>query len=53
MVGEGSNEDTGFREPPDGLLTAPETRVLAHVDTPDAAAAIEQLGNAGVPPDEV
>ncbi len=51
---ERSDEDSGFREPPDGLLTAPENRVLAHMDTPDdVAAAIEHLGNAGVPPDDV
>ncbi len=46
--------NTGFPEPPDGLLTAPENRVLAHMDTPDdVAAAIDHLGNAGVPPDDV
>ena len=51
---ERSDDDTGFREPPDGLLTAPENRVLAHMDTPDdVAAAIEDLGNAGVPADDV
>ncbi len=51
---ERSDDDTGFREPPDGLLTAPENRVLAHMDTPDdVLAAIEDLGDAGVPSDEV
>ncbi|HEX2046552.1 MAG TPA: hypothetical protein VHF27_02230 [Acidimicrobiales bacterium] len=51
---ERSDDDTGFREPPDGLLTTPENRVLAHMDRPgDVAAVIEQLGNAGVPPDQV
>ncbi len=51
---ERSDDDTGFPEPPDGLLTAPENRVLAHMDTPDdVAAAIEHLGTAGVPTDEV
>ncbi len=47
---ERSEDDTGLREPPDGLLTAPENRVLAHIDAPDdVAAPIEHLGNAGGP----
>jgi hypothetical protein len=53
-VVERGDEETGFREPPEGLLTAPEGRVLAHMDTPDAvAAAIEELGNAGISSEEV
>ncbi len=53
-MGERSDEDTGLREPPDGLLTAPENRVLAHMDTPDAvAAAVDDLGQSGFPSDEV
>ncbi len=51
---ERGDDGTGFREPPDGLLTAPENRVLALMDAPDdVAAAIEDLADAGVPADEV
>lgn len=53
-MGERSDDDAGFPEPPDGLLTAPENRVLAHMDAPDdVAAAIEDLADAGVHSDEV
>ena len=34
---ERSDERPDFPEPPDGLLTAPEHRVLALLDTPDEA----------------
>jgi hypothetical protein len=47
-------DEAGFREPPDGLLTTPENRVLAHMDAPDAvAAAIEELADAGFASDEI
>ena len=44
----------GFREPPAGLLTTPENRVLAHMDAPHAvAAAIDDLADAGFPRDDI
>jgi hypothetical protein len=53
-VSERKEEQAGFSEPPDGLLTAPENRVLAHVDTPDALnAAVEDLVQAGFVRDEI
>lgn len=37
-----------FPEPPEGLLTAPENSVVAHIDDPEAAAAaIDALTGAG------
>ena len=53
-MGEQSGEQGGFLEPPDGLLTAPENRVLALLDTPDdAAAAIDALATKGFGRDEI
>jgi hypothetical protein len=53
-VGERNEEEARFPEPPDGLLTAPENRVLAHLDTPDALnAAVEDLVQAGFVQDEI
>ncbi len=51
---ERSHEQPDFPEPPDGLLTAPENRVLAFLDTPDqAAAAIDELASTGFGRDEI
>ncbi len=51
---ERNAEQAGFPEPPDGLLTAPENRVLAFLDTPgDAAAAIDELASTGFGRDEI
>jgi hypothetical protein len=53
-VGERKDEEVSFSEPPDGLLTAPENRVLAHLDTPDAlSAAVKDLAQAGFVRDEI
>ena len=53
-MGEQSGEQWRFSEPPDGLLTAPENRVLGLLDTADkAAAAIDELASAGFGRDEV
>jgi hypothetical protein len=53
-VSEASDGELGFREPPDGLLTAPEHRVLAHMDAPGAvAAAVDDLADAGFPSEEI
>jgi hypothetical protein len=53
-VDERSDERPDFPEPPDGLLTAPENRVLAFLDTPDeAAAAIDELASTGFERDEI
>ena len=52
-MGERTDDDLGFPEPPEGLLTAPEDRVLAFMDTPeDAAAAMDELAEKGFPKDE-
>ena len=43
-----------LREPPEGLLTAPDNRVLAHFDGPDAAIqAVEDLVGVGFSSDEI
>jgi hypothetical protein len=53
-VGELGDDELSFREPPEGLLTAPEDRVLAHLDAPEAAAAaIDDLVGSGFPGDEI
>jgi hypothetical protein len=53
-VGEQSDEEPAFPEPPEGLLTAPENRVVAHMDSPEAvAAAIDDLAQAGFERDEI
>ena len=45
---------TNFTEPPEGLLTAPTNRVIAHLDTAEAAAgAIDALAEAGFDRDEI
>jgi hypothetical protein len=47
-VAEASEEELHFTEPPEGLLTTPENRVLALMDDPQAvAAAIDDLVQAG------
>ena len=51
---ERSDEQPDFPEPPDGLLTAPENRVLALLDTPEeAAAAIDEPASTGFGRDEI
>lgn len=53
-MGERGDEEGSFPEPPDGLLTAPENRVLAFLDTPDeVAAAIDDLAKSGFERDEI
>lgn len=53
-MGEQSDEEPAFPEPPEGLLTAPENRVVAHMDSPEAvAAAIDDLAQAGFERDEI
>lgn len=43
-----------FSQPPEGLLTAPVDRVIAHLDTPEAvASAIDDLAAAGFDRDEI
>ncbi len=47
-MGEPGNEDRPFPEPPEGLITAPENRVVAHMDDPQmVAAAMDDLAAAG------
>ena len=53
-MGGQSGEQSIFLEPPDGLLTAPENRVLALLDTREnAAAAIDELASNGFGRDEI
>ncbi len=53
-MAERTDQDPSFREPPEGLLTAPEHRVLAHMDSAEAvASAIDALAEAGFPGEEV
>ena len=53
-MGGRSDEELGFPEPPDGLLTAPVDRVMALMDGPDETeAAIEDLSEAGFDRDEI
>ncbi len=53
-VGERSDGDFEFPEPPGGLLTAPEDRVLAFMDTSaDVAAAIANLVEQGFPKEKI
>ena len=53
-MSERTDDDRGFPKPPDGLLTAPEDRVLAFMDTPeDVAAAMDELAEKGFPKDEI
>jgi hypothetical protein len=53
-VDEASDAALHFPEPPDGLLTAPENRVLAQMDDPQGvAAAIDDLARAGFDRDNV
>ena len=54
VVGRRSDGNRHFSEPPDGLLTAPENRVLAFMDTTaDVAAAIDHLVVKGFPPERI
>lgn len=53
-VGQRSDADREFPEPPDGLLTAPEDRVLAFMDTPaGVAAALDDLVEKGLPKERI
>ena len=53
-MGEARDEDLQFPAPPEGLLTAPEDRVLAHMDDPEAvASALDELAGAGFDRDHV
>lgn len=53
-MSERSDEDPTFPEPPEGLITAPENRVVAHMDAPEAvAAAIDELAEAGFDRDDI
>jgi len=53
-LNERGDEDSSFPEPPEGLLTAPVNRVIAHMDDPDAvAAAIDDLTEAGFDRDQI
>jgi hypothetical protein len=53
-VDERSNEDIKFAEPPEGLLTAPENRVIAHMDHPDGLpATVDDLAEAGFDRNEI
>jgi hypothetical protein len=53
-VAEGSDAAFRFPAPPDGLLTAPENRVVAEMDDPQAvAAAMEDLTEAGFDRDDI
>jgi len=47
-------QQSSFPEPPDGLLKAPQNRVLAHMDDPQAVtAALEALASAGFDRDDM
>src|SRR3954471_9367488 len=47
-VGDQSHDDLSFPEPPEGLITAPDDRVVAQMDGQDSvAAAIDALAEAG------
>ena len=53
-MGERSDDDRRFPEPPDGLLTHPENHLLAFLEPPrDVAAAMLDLAENGFPRDEV
>jgi len=53
-VAEQSDEDFAFPEPPEGLLTTPENRVIALLDGPDEAeAAIGELTAEGFERDQI
>jgi precorrin-6B methylase 2 len=53
-VGERSDGEFTFPEPPEGLVTAPENRVVANMDSPQAVAeAIDDLAEAGFERDEI
>lgn len=52
-MGPPTESQYSFPEPPEGLLTAPENRVIAHMDTPDAVAtALDDLAEAGFDRDQ-
>lgn len=51
---EQASEGVRFAEPPEGLLKAPENRVVAHMDDPDALRpAVDDLAAAGFERDEL
>ncbi|MGH9040062.1 MAG: hypothetical protein ACRDZ3_07515 [Acidimicrobiia bacterium] len=53
-MAEPEDEELMFSEPPDGLISAPENGVVAHMDSPQAvAAAIGDLAGAGFDRDEI
>ena len=54
LVSDASDAAQTFPEPPDGLIIAPENRVLAQMEDPPAvAAAIDDLAEAGFDRDEI
>ena len=53
-MGASTDPQFSFPEPPEGLLTAPENRVMAHMDAPEGvAAAMGDLAEAGFDREEI